>query len=166
MKKQLFSILAVGILGSALTGCGSSSDGGTSSYSGSSGNSSGSDTLTLTKTTGDNFKLIWDKKSSGYSEAVEKEINESGEDGNYFLTGNSKTKHTLECTVKNATDTSISYKCVNQNPNAAPIQKNVNFYFESGNSYEFWVNTTTRREHQAVSATVTYDGTSQSLTIN
>ena len=159
MKKQIFSILAAGILGA---GCGSGSPSGGSNNSSSNGGS-GNDTLSITKTSGDNFKLIWDKKSSGYSEVAYSD-GSGAERGLLVLSGNTKHKQSFDCTATNADSTEIRYSCVNTNAEA-PMYEDRTFFFRVGKTYSFWVNMGTNFDKQAVANTITYNGATQSITI-
>lgn len=162
MKKNIAIALTSVFL---LSGCGTdttSFDDLTSGFTG--GSSKGTDTLTITKTTGDNIDITWNKKSSGYSEAAYSD-NPDTKRGRYFISSNTKTKQTFECIVKEATSSEIYYTCTNNNP-IAPMYETQSFHFQSGKKYYFWINKSTSLEKQPVSATLLYNGDSQTVTIN
>jgi hypothetical protein len=153
MKSSI--LLSLALISALLVGCGGDSDL-PSFYDGS--GESGSDSLSITKTTGDNFKIVWNKNSTGYSEV-------DYTDGSYFLNDNVKKKQTVDCTVIDASADSIRYKC--ESAGFDKIGRGPkNFTFDSGKNYEFWVNLTTKRKKQTTAATIKYDGTSQHITIN
>ncbi len=146
----------------ALSGCGTSDliDNNIFDTGSSSG---GSDSLTLTKTSSDNFDLTWNKKYSGYSEAVYKNSRYNNKRGKYFLTANAKTKHVLHCTVSSADADKISYRCENDN-HSIPMYENVRLTFQNGTNTFY---TSEGFDHNLKKvATLTYDGNSHSISIS
>ena len=147
----------------ALSGCGTSDLIDNNVFDTDIGSGGGSDSLTLTKTSDDNFDLTWEKKYSGYSEAVYKNSRYNNERGHYFLTGNAKTTHVLHCTVSNADADSISYSCENDN-HSVPMYESVSLRFQNGTNTFY---TSEGIDHNLKkAATLTYDGNSHSISIS
>jgi hypothetical protein len=179
MEKGFLSFMAtVALSGVMFTGCGGSGSGSDagSDTSGiadsflSSGNkgSGNKDTLTIVKTEGDNFKLTWVKKSSGYSEVVyDRHTDGKRNRGEWILTGNAPVTHVLDCVVDRANSNLISYECQNENQNTAVILRSWRPTFDTQAKYDFWINngTYSNRVKQPVAYTLEYDGSTQSLSI-
>ncbi len=145
------------------SGCGIDSDM-LSDVSGGSG--SGTDSLQLIKMDNTNFKIVWNKGYSGYSEAVVKTEDEPSDSrGTYFLTGNSNGKYILECSENVLLDDRVGYDCKNLNPNAAPMYREIELRFEFDKTYNFF--TSVGLEHQQTKAgSLKYDSSANMLIIN
>lgn len=134
--KKLLSITKVGLVGAFLaigfSGCGSSL---ASSLTGS---SSSTDSLKITKS-GNDFSVIWDKKSEGYSKVVYMSEAIGSEN---IMTDNSSGKHTLNCTLYNSSSSRASYSCTGSGPSILGGQMELqnNFYFIKGVEYKILIN--------------------------
>lgn len=103
---MLFSKLLIPMsVALVLSGCGDAFESGISGGE----SSTKSDSVSVESTGALSFKVVWDKKSSSYSEVVVTDIPGSSEErGQSFVTDNSTGKHTLNCYYYGRTDASSS----------------------------------------------------------
>ena len=141
--KNLLSIIKLGLVGAFLAisfnGCGSSDSGINSVLGG--GNSLGTDNLKITQL-GNNFNVVWDKKSGSYSEVVYTSKVVADERGEWFLTDNLTGKHTLNCTLSDNSDSSVSYSCIGSGPSilGGEHELKAELRFTKGEEYKILMN--------------------------
>ena len=133
-------------------------------------NSNGEKVLIISKTSnsGNNFEITWNKKESGYSELVYKDVANDNKRGRYFFTTNSNGKHTLSCGedeidmdgyisltgVRGVREGEVRFFCSGFYPSGHPFKQM--FYFKNDKRYYISRNNGTELINQGTEYTLYY----------
>ncbi len=153
MKKTALKMVLAVAVAALITGCGGGSD---SIGSIGKGSSSGKDTMAIAKTISPKgFVVLWDKKSSGYSEIIYTDDLNKKRGKAYLMSANSKGFHKMVCKEVYSTTDGAGYSCKADN-----VTYSHRIYLESGVEYKWLVNYSdgVNFKKGKVEAITTYDG--------
>ena len=155
MKKTVLKTTIAVAMAMLVTGCGGGgSDEPISNISGNS--SSGKDTMAIAKTISPKgFIVLWDKKSSGYSEIIYTDDLNKKRGKAYLMSANFKGFHKMVCKEVYSTTDGAGYSCKADN-----VTYSHRIYLESGVEYKWLVNYSDGLNFKKgkVEAITTYDG--------
>ena len=157
MKNVLLKTTLATAMALLVTGCGGGSDsiGSYGDYVNYDNSGTGTDTLAIAKTINPKgFVVLWDKKSSGYSEVIYTDDLNKKRGNGYTATSNTKGFHKMTCKEVYTDAEEASYKC---KPDNVTYTKSVNL--KAGVEYKWLVNYSDGSSftHGDVQAIMTYN---------